>query len=195
MTKHLRARRLTYPVLLTILSGVGLIASLLPSIERINMLKNPAIPLSCNLSPVIDCGIILNHPLSSLFGFPNTFIGMIVFSMLLALGIAALLGANLKKTWPLLLTLSSILLMFSFWFFGASLYVIGKVCFYCIFIWLASVPLFTYSLQGYLNETKLHSKRMKLLRKFIDEHALAAILASYIVLLALYFFNFRDFYF
>lgn len=192
MTK--RSVSFNYPIKLVFLSLAGLVAAVWQAAERVHMLKNPGGPLACDLSPIVDCGTVLGHRLSALFGFPNAFIGIVFFSMLLALGLSALMGNELKKIRPLLLGLSTILLGFSLWFFGVSVYIIGKICIFCIVIWLTAVPLFAYTLREYLMERKV-TGYLATVRDFLDKRTPEAILTAYVILTALFLFNFRDYYF
>ncbi len=187
--------RVSYSLKLVVLSLIGLIAALWQAVERVNMLKDPSVPLACNINPVIDCGTILNHPLASLFGFPNAFIGIIMFSLLLSFGIVTLLDSDTKRAQHFLLTVATIVLLFSIWFFGVSVYLIGKICIFCIFIWLVSIPIYVYTLREYLNNKGSLQGLLVTIRSVIDKHALATTLIIYTTLLLLFLYRFRDYYF
>lgn len=160
--------------------------------ERISMLKNPTAPLSCNLNPVIDCGSVLNDRLAALFGFPNAFIGMIVFGMLLLSGLFLLTGTKITRSFAtIVLILSTILLGFSFWFFGVSLYIIEKICIFCLVGWIASIPIFTYSFQQWLSISNKYNK----LQTFFTKNHLNIIIVVYLIMTALYFLKFQEYYF
>lgn len=162
--------------------------------ERMAMLKNPTTPLSCNLNPVIDCGSVLNNHLAALFGFPNAFIGMIVFAMLMLSGLFMLSGTKPNRAYRLIvMVLATVLLGFSVWFFGVSLYVIGKICVFCVVGWLASVPIFVYSLHGWLVDAK--KPWLVRVRNFITKNHLGIIIATYLIMLAMYLLKFQDYYF
>lgn len=175
---------------LTLGGSAGMIAMTWQATERIYMLKNPGGVLSCNLNPIVDCGTVLGNRWAALFGFPNAFIGMIVFAMLASSGIYMLLGTKPNKAYRnVVLALASILLAFSVWFFGMSLYVIGKVCIFCVVGWVVSIPIFVYSLANW--REPLESK----LTAFFQKNHLNLIIASYIIMLALFLLKFSDYYF
>lgn len=185
-----------YPWLLTGLSGVALTASFWQAAERIKMLKDPSVSLSCNINPIVDCGGVMGHKLAALFGFPNTFIGMVMFSMLLMSGIALLLGVTLtQRLRSVIMTLGTIALLFSFWFFWASLYEIGKICIFCLFIWPASIALFWFSAEYWLDGIEKPNNWQKGLHKFASKFRVEPIVSVYIVMIALFLFRFRDYYF
>lgn len=158
--------------------------------ERVAMLKNPTATLSCNLNPIVDCGTVLGNKLSALFGFPNAFIGMIVFAMLALSGLFMLLGTKPNKAYRnIVMLLSTILLGFSVWFFTVSLYVIGKVCIFCVVGWIVSIPIFVYSLANWRDVSK--SK----LSGFVQKNHLNIIVAVYALMLVMYLLKFSDYYF
>ena len=185
-----------YPWLLTGLSGVALTASFWQAVERINLLKNPGVPLSCDINPIVDCGGVMGHKLAALFGFPNTFIGMVMFSMLLMAGIALLLGVTLTQKFKnVVVGLSTVALLFSFWFFWASLYEIGKICIFCLFIWPASIALFWFSAQYWLDGLEKPNNWQKKLHKFTSKYRFEPIVTVYLIMFMLFLFRFRDYYF
>jgi len=186
-----------YPKILTLGALIGLIASFWQVVERINMLKNPGAELSCNLNPVIDCGSVLGNKWAALFGFPNALLGIVMFTVLLTVGLMLLSGIQLKKWfWKVFLSVEVMLILFSVWFFVTSLYVIGKVCIFCIFIWAVSVPVFLYGIDwlitsGYIKGSWTNSRAIAWLRKYQSE----SLVAIYVSMLLMYFYRFRDFYF
>ena len=185
-----------FPKILTAGSLVGLVASFWQAAERVHMLKNGAQNLQCNLNPVIECGGVLSHRLAALFGFPNAFIGMVVFAMLLAAGLFLLSGVKPNLFFRrFVMALSTILILFSFWFFGVSLYVIGKVCIFCIFIWAASVPIFWYGLLDYLSASKRSSNWQDFVYQFGTKNHLSVLITVYAVMLAMFLLKFKEYYF
>ena len=186
-----------YPVILTVGAFIGLVASFWQVVERIFMLKNPGAELSCNLNPILDCGTVLGNKWAALFGFPNALLGIVMFTILFTIGLMLLNGIALKKWfWKVFLAVMIMLILFSVWFFATSLYVIGKICIFCIFIWTVSVPIFLYGIDwlitnNYLKGSWTNSKVMVTLRNYQTE----TIVSVYATMLLLYFFRFRDFYF
>lgn len=186
-----------YPRILTIGALVGLIASFWQVVERIHMLKDPLAALSCNLNPVVDCGGVLSHRLAALFGFPNALIGIVMFSILFVFGLAMLAKVEAKQWfWKVFAVVSLVLILFSVWFFGTSLYVIGKVCIFCIFIWTVSVPIFVYGLD-WLADKKLLPKSVQNsgALTFVRKYSTETVVGVYATGILLYLYRFRDFYF
>ncbi len=186
----------TYPWVLLGGSIVGLVASVWQAAERVQMLNDPGGALSCNLNPVIDCGTVLSNRWAALFGFPNAFIGIAMFAMLLMAGVLLASSGKPSRFFShFLMGVSIILILFSFWFFGMSLYVIGKVCLFCIFIWAASVPIFWYGLLNYWRAIAISKPWLQRVRAFGERHHAEVLAATYIIMLVLYLLRFRAYYF
>jgi|GEM_PF-2421660 len=191
-----RSQRISYPKILVFGSLIGLIASFWQAAERVQMLKFPGEALSCNLNPVVDCGAVLGNKLSAVFGPPNAFIGIVVFTMLFALGLQRLSGG----TWTSFVSkfvavFSKIIMLFSLWFFWVSLYSIGKVCIFCLFIWTVSMPIGIYGVKDYLeNRKNLPNYQMKI-RDFLSKYHFSLLVAVYALMVTLFFLKFSDYYF
>lgn len=185
-----------YPKILLTSSGVALVASFWQAAERIHQLKNPNIALNCNLNPIIDCGSVMNHKLAALFGFPNTFIGMVMFSMLFASALLLVSGGVFNKAFhKFVLSLSTIAILFSAWFFWVSIYEIGKICLFCLAIWPASVLLFWYGLLYWFSkQDKLSTKQQNFFKFGMKNHYMIVVY-SFILMFGLFLFQFRDYYF
>lgn len=186
-----------YKRVLSIGGFVGLVAMTWQASERIHMLKNPGIGLSCTLNPVVDCGGVLGNHLSAIFGFPNAFLGIIFFAILTACGLLLWSGGKFTGWFRhFVMGVSAVLMAFSVWFFGVSLYILGKICIFCVFGWVASVPIFWYGLVYYLqSSTKKLSKRSERFLTFAVKHHVDVVLFTYTIMLALFLFRFRDYYF
>lgn len=176
---------------------VGLIAMTWQASERIHMLKNPGVGLSCTLNPVVDCGGVLGNPLAAVFGFPNAFLGIIFFAILATSGLVLLSGGKFVGWFRhFVIGVSTILILFSVWFFGVSLYSLGKICIFCVFGWIASVPMFWYGVLYYLqNADKKLAKRISTFLNFGLKHHIDVIILTYSVMLVLFLLRFNDYYF
>ncbi len=179
---------------LTLGGAAGMIAMTWQASERIAMLKNPGAILNCNLNPIIDCGTVLGNKLSALFGFPNAFIGMIVFAMLALSGLFMLVGTKPNKAYRnIVMILSTILLGFSVWFFSVSLYIINKICIFCVVGWVVSIPIFIYSFANWAVAAK--NKSLQKAGSFVQKNHINIIVVAYAVMLAMYLLKFQDYYF
>jgi uncharacterized membrane protein len=159
------------------------------------MLKYPQASLNCDINPIVDCGGVLGDKLSAVFGPPNAFIGMVLFAMLFAFGLQRLHGTWTKLTSFIVVTLSKILFLFSAWFFSVSLYSLGKICIFCIFIWFVSVPIAVYGVKDYLENKKALNSYQESAKRFMIKHHFTIVVTLYATMITLYLLRFREYYF
>ena len=135
-----------FALILVILSVIGLIASFILTVEKINLLKYPSSPLSCNLNPIVSCGSVIESGQAEAFGFTNSLIGLAGFSVIITIGVGMLAGAKYKKWFWLGLQAGTILgVIFAHWLFYQSVYVIQALCPFCIVVWAVVIGLFVYT--------------------------------------------------
>lgn len=75
-------------------SALGLVASFVLSVEAINLLKHPLATASCDVSEYISCTKVGMSPQANLFGFPNSFLGLIAEPVVITVAVAALGGVR-----------------------------------------------------------------------------------------------------
>lgn len=186
-----------YSWVLAVGGTLGLIAMTWQASERIHMLKNPGVALNCNLNPIVDCGGVLGNKLAAVLGFPNAFLGMIFFAILASSGLMLLSGGVFQKWYRhFVMVVATILMLFSVWFFGVSLYILGKICIFCVVGWVVSVPIFWYSLIYFLQNTqKKRSTNFQKFSDFIARHHIDIVAVTYVVMIVLYLIRFREYYF
>jgi len=116
-------------------SAVGLIASFWQLMEKLAILKNKDVVLSCNLNDVFSCSNVLNAHQASVFGPPNSVIGIIMFTFFLGIAVVGLTGSKLAKKLALAVQgLALFMLGFTLWFLFQSTYRIQSICIFCLFI-------------------------------------------------------------
>lgn len=120
-------------VVLTLGAVIGLVAAFLQTIEKLKLIENKNAILPCNINDVFSCSTVLNASQSSLFGFPNSLICMIIFTIFLTVGIAGLMGSRLTvRALYSVQALALFMLAFALWFLLTSTYVIGAICIFCL---------------------------------------------------------------
>jgi uncharacterized membrane protein len=126
-------QRTTYIAMLT--GGViGMIAAFLQTTEKITLLSNKNAALVCDLNSVFSCTNVLNAWQSRVFGFPNSLLCMMLFTIFASIALAGLSGATLPRKLRLSIQgLSLFTLGFAIWFLTQSIYVINALCLLCIF--------------------------------------------------------------
>jgi uncharacterized membrane protein len=134
------------PWLLVICGTIALASALIIMYDKVELLKNPAFRPNCDLNPVISCGSVMESKQANAFGFPNPFIGMVGFSVVIATGMAIFAGATKLKRWYWLgLEAGTIFgVGFIHWLFFQSVYRIHALCPYCMVVWIMTITLFWY---------------------------------------------------
>jgi len=134
------------PWLLVICGIIGLVCALIIMYDKVALLKNPAFKPNCDLNPIISCGSVMESKQANAFGFPNPFIGIVGFSVVIATGMAILAGATKLKRWYWLgLQAGTVFgVAFIHWLFFQSVYRINALCPYCMVVWIMTITLFWY---------------------------------------------------
>ncbi|MCV7108848.1 MULTISPECIES: vitamin K epoxide reductase family protein [Mycolicibacterium] len=126
-----------------LLAGViGLVASFTLTVEKFELLINPAYVPSCNLNPVLSCGSVMDTPQAGFFGFPNPLIGVISFTVVIVTGVLAVAKVRLPQWYWVGMALGTALgAVFVHYLIFQSLYRIGALCPYCMVVWAVVIPL------------------------------------------------------
>ncbi len=123
------------PWILIIGGLLAYIASFILALDKVKILENPHYVPSCNLNPVLSCGTVMLSHQANVFGFPNPFIGLGVFPVIMVVGGAMLAGAKFKRWFWLGLEAGLVLgIGFAYWLLFESIYRIHALCPYCLVV-------------------------------------------------------------
>jgi uncharacterized membrane protein len=131
--------------LLLITGVVGWLASGVLVLEKLEVLKDPSHTTVCDVNPWISCGQVMQTWQSSVFGFPNMFIGIVAFAVTITTGMGLLAGARFAR-WYWIGLQAGVTLGFAFavWLWSQALYEIRILCPFCMIVWAAVIPLFVW---------------------------------------------------
>lgn len=153
----------------TIGSSVGLIASLIQTIERINSALNPKVVLSCDLNSIFSCTNVFNAWQSRVFGFSNSLICMIFFATTAGLALAALTGSKLNLKLRYVFQFFSVFfLAFGAWYLWQSTFRIGYICIFCIFCYSGVIAMNWAWFRINYKDYKLSKITKTKLQQFVD---------------------------
>ncbi len=163
MNKSIASTNLNW--LLSVGGIVGWFSSFILTVDKIKLLEDPTYISSCNINSIIACGNIVKTAQASVFGFPNSVIGVSSFPILVLVGVLGLLQIAVPKwMYQVIALVSGLATIFVSWLFFQSVYVIGNLCPYCIVVWGMTVPIFFLTLRDLIKVSK--SKNIKYLEPF-----------------------------
>ncbi|MCA9335968.1 vitamin K epoxide reductase family protein [Candidatus Saccharibacteria bacterium] len=183
--KKLRDNRWIFASMLVGAIG-SLIASFVLSVEAIELAKNPNAVLSCSINIILNCATVGIHPSAHMFGFPNSFLGLIAEPVVITVAIASLAGVKFPRAFMFVAQICYTLgLVFAFWLFGTSFFVIGALCPWCLlvtatttFVWFAITR---YNIRE--NNLYLPKKLVSTLQRYIDKSYDKVLLFSIVTIL------------
>ena len=123
-----------------VVSGlIGLYTSFVLSIEAIHVAvanaTSTTASASCDLNAFISCSAVADTWQAQLFGFPNAFLGIAAEAIVITVAIA-MIGGVLFPRWFMLSAQAVYTagLLFAWWLFQQSFFVIGALCPWCLLI-------------------------------------------------------------
>lgn len=129
--------------LLLVTAVIGMVATIVLVYERVQLWMDPNHVTSCDISPWVSCGDVMQSWQATLFGFPNQFIGLVAFSVVITTAMALFARAQFSRWFWLWLNIGVFLgFAFCIWLWSQSVYVISVLCLYCMVVWAAMIPMF-----------------------------------------------------
>ncbi len=177
----------TIAYILAIGGAIGFLAAMILTIEKIELIKNPAYVPSCNISPLISCGSVMKTWQASAFGFPNSLIGIAGFAIVTTTGVALLAGAMFKKWYWRGLQLGTLFgVGFVTWLMYQSVYRIKALCPYCMVVWSVVIPIFWYTTLYNLREGNIPTpKKLKSPVNWAQRHHADVLIVWYLIIIGL----------
>jgi uncharacterized membrane protein len=137
----------TMGLLLVVLGGIGFIASFALAWEKYLKLLDPDRTASCSINLFVDCGAAMASWQGALFGFPNPYLGVAAFPVVVTTGVMLLLGTRLPRWYWLSLLVGTVLgQALVFFLMYTSFHVIIALCIYCMIVWTIMWPLLWYQI-------------------------------------------------
>lgn len=141
--ERLRAYRKTYWAML-VSSTLSLIASLVLSYDAIKLAESPSGKLSCDINAVVSCGKVAKSWQSSLLGFPNSFLGLMLEPVIITVAVAGLGLVAFPRIFMRVAHIGYGLgLVFALWLLSQSLFVIHALCPWCLLVTISTVTVFS----------------------------------------------------
>ena len=183
--KNLRDDRWIFASML-VGAALSLLAAFVLSVEAIQLAKNPDASLSCSVNVVLNCATVAKHPTAEMFGFPNSFFGMIAEPVVITVAIAGLAGIRFPRKFLAAAQVGySIGLAYALYLFGISFFVIQALCPWCLLVTLTTI-LVWFSLTRYnIRENNLYLPKsmQKRMQAFIAKDYDKVVMFGFIALL------------
>ena len=141
--ERLRNYRKTYWAML-VSSSLSLIASLVLSYDAIKLAEAPNSKFACDINAVVSCGKVAKSWQSSLLGFPNSFLGLMLEPVIITVAIAGLGLVAFPRLFMRVAHIGYGLgLVFALWLLSQSLFVIHALCPWCLLVTISTVTVFS----------------------------------------------------
>ncbi len=125
---------------------IGFFGAVMLTYEHIRQLVNPNESLSCDFNNLISCGTVMKQPQAHIFGFPNSWVGVVGFAIVIAFALAQLFFKRTysRQVWVGFVAGIGFAATFVTFLFSQSMYVIHVLCPYCMVVWAGTIPLFIH---------------------------------------------------
>ena len=138
-----RSRPVALAVFLIIAGALGLLAAFELSVEKVLVLADPEHVPNCNVGVLVGCTTNLESWQGSVFGFPNPFIGLMAWPVVITIGVAILARAHFAHWfWIGFNAGVAGALVFVGWLIAQSIYVLDVLCPWCMLTWAVTIPAF-----------------------------------------------------
>lgn len=170
--------------LMLVFGVIGLITSFVLSVEEIHLLLNPDATLSCTINLVLNCSVVMQTWQAQVFGFPNMFIGLMGFPLVIMIALLGLSRVAFPRWFAIGMELGILFwTLFAYWLFFSSVYVIQVLCPWCLVVTfsmtmlLATTTYYTIS----KNSFGISAKPLAAIRKFIANGYYQLMVATWVV--------------
>ncbi len=129
-------------------SIIALIVSFALSAETLQLARHPNQSLGCDINSVVSCSDVANSWQAEIikFGslsFPNAFFGIAAESVFVTVAVIGLIRVAVPRWFAICTWLGSLTaLLYSYWLFTQSLYVINALCPWCLALMFATTMQF-----------------------------------------------------
>lgn len=169
--KKLRDNRWIFTSML-VGSVLSLVASFVLSTEAVELARNPNADLPCSINVVLNCATVNNHPTGAMFGFPNSFLGMMAEPVVITVAIAGLSGVVFGRRFMFAAQIGYTLgFIFALVLFYISFAIIQALCPWCLLVTLTTILVWFAITRYNIRENNLYlpKKLQKTLHNWIEK--------------------------
>lgn len=163
---------------------IALAASFVLTLEKFHLLQNPDAVLSCSFNVVLDCSTVMQTWQASVFGFPNSPIGIMAYAGVATIALIGLMGFRFPRWYAIMTHVFYFLgLSFAYWLLFQSVYVIQVLCPWCLVVTFTTTLIFATMTHYVLRENSygFNKKVNARIQNFLAKGYHKLIVASWIV--------------
>jgi uncharacterized membrane protein len=163
----------------------SLIAAFVLSVEAVKLAGNPNAQLSCSINVIINCATVAKTSYATMFGFPNSFIGMLSESVVITVAVAGLAGVKFPRRFMFVAQIFYTLgFLFAYFLTFISTFIIQALCPWCLLVTLSTTFVFFSMTRYNLREDNLYlpKKYEKNAKEFVKKDYDKLVLASIVVI-------------
>lgn len=173
--------------LMAVGGAIGVLASCILTYDKLEKALHPDSALSCTLNRWVDCGGVVTTDQASLFGFPNTFLGIVGFSVVTTLGVLLLSGTRLPEWFWVGLQVGVVFAIGLVTFLQyTAIFTLFRLCPYCMVVWTVTIPLFV----GVTARNLRAWAPRAAVTRFLSNWTLLVVLLWYVAVIATIWFHF-----
>jgi len=164
---------------------ISLTAAFVLSVDAIEIAKNPNAELSCSINVIVNCATVARHPSASLFGFPNSFLGLIAEPVVITVAIAGLAAVRFPRKFMFAAQICYTLgFIFAYYLLYTSMFIIQALCPWCLLVVLSTTFVFFSMTRYNIREGNLYlsSRASKKAKEFISKKYDELVLATVVVI-------------
>lgn len=173
-----------FPFILIIAGAFALLASVMIMHEKLAVLQDPNHIAICDVNPILSCGSVMDSKAAEVFGFQNTYLGLIGFPVVITIGMAMLAGATFKRWfWQATQIGMTLTLAFILWLMYHSVFTINALCMFCMILWASVIPAFWYTTVYNLRNGNIFiPSKLKAANSFIQKHHLDILISIVLII-------------
>jgi len=186
--RDLRDNRWIFTTIL-VAAIISLMAAFILSVEAFELAKNPNSQFGCSINIIINCATVAKSSYATMFGFPNSFIGLMMEPAFIVIAIAGLAGVRFHRLFMFIVQIIfTAALIFAYYLFFLSTFVIQALCPWCLLVMLSATVMFFSITRFNIREDNLYlSKKLAVrgknfIKKDYDKLILALIVVASVIL-------------
>ncbi len=149
---------------------LSLLASFVLSVEAVELAANPNADLACSINVILNCATVGVHESAHMFGFPNSFLGLIAEPVVITVAIAGLAGVKFPRLFMFAAQIGYTLgFIFALVLLYISMFIIQALCPWCLLVTLTTTFVFFAITRYNIRENNLYlpKKAQKALQKWV----------------------------